>query len=157
MGSKTWTVGLIGVILWLIVSYTSFQEKQQLLQNIVELRQNNAKLTNILGQVFQEDFDLTRLKIDAVTVSSYSSDYNQCDSEPYITSSGSTVSPGCIATSRDLPIAKNKHILAVGIGTLRNEDTMHKRHNKSLDVWLPDKKAAKAFGIRKNVTIMWLE
>lgn len=121
----------------------------------------------ILSVVFGEPWDRDRLRTaDGVTLSAYSSTRAQCDSTPHETASGSTVSTNCAATSRDLPIPFDKVILVPGVGTVRNEDTMGRYKTirgqrvpikKSVDLWMPDTKAARAFGVSENRTIMWLE
>ena len=131
--------------------------KNNLLEEIEKHKDEKAMMNDLLTLVFQEEFDIERLRVDEVLVSSYSSEKSQCWGDPHETSSGKTVSTNCVALSRDLPINKHQNILAVGIGTLRHEDTMHSRKTKQIDIWMPDKKAATAFGLRENVTIMWLD
>lgn len=158
MGSKAWGIILLTVItLFSITSFEAYHQEMKNLDEISRLKDNLKKTEAVLTEVFQEKFEIERLRVDEVTVSSYSSDINQCDRNPHETSSGLNVSPNCAALSRDLPIAKHKHILAVGLGTIRNEDTMAASKTKQVDLWMPDKTAAQHFGIKKSVKIMWLD
>jgi 3D (Asp-Asp-Asp) domain-containing protein len=150
-GLCTALITLLLISNFLIAPLTRAKEENEILKDKLEAQ------NDILSLVFQEEFDIERLVLDEVDVSAYSSDKNQCWGDPHETSTGTTVSTNCVATSRDLPIPKGKHILAVSIGTLRNEDTMNQRYEKTIDIWMPDKKAAKAFGRKNKVTIMWLE
>lgn len=149
------------ILLIITIGYAIWFDHQ--LKEIKSLKAANEMLTNekasmenVLSLIFQEKFELARLKIDEVTVSAYFSEKKQCDNDPHITSTGKVVSPGCASLSRDLPPDKRKSFLLTGIGVFRNEDTMHKRKAKQVDLWIPDKIAAKEFGIKK-AQIMWLD
>jgi len=159
MGTK----GIIIIILlfWIGITTLLFSAARRLEKNTeakIALLENKIKAEEeILSHVFQQKFNINKLRTAEVKVHAYNSEVRQCDKNPHETSTGLIVSPNCVAVSRDLPIPKFKHILAVGIGTLRNEDTMGESNKKSLDIWMPDRIAAKAFGVKEKVKIMWLD
>ena len=92
-----------------------------------------------------------------VTAYAYNSCRKQTDSTPYVTAYSKRAKKGVtIAVSRDLKHLKHKSVRLVNVrtkkvlGVYRVEDTMGKRHRRSVDVFFgKDKKTARKFGKQK--------
>ena len=91
-----------------------------------------------------------------VKVTGYSSTFDQCDADPFITASNKHVRAGIIALSRDLlrrynpdaPFHWGDRIYLEGFGELIVEDSMNARYTQRADIWFPDRKSASRWGVR---------
>jgi len=85
-----------------------------------------------------------------VTVTAYSSERRQTDRTPHVTASGRLVRRGIIAVSRDL-YRRFPFGTVVGLGGKEYvvDDLMHHKWTRRVDVWMPSKKEALNFGVRK--------
>ncbi len=92
-----------------------------------------------------------------VTATAYTSTRDQTDSTPFITASMARVRPGIIAMSRDLlkrytpgaPFDFGDQVEIIGLGVFQVEDTMNRRYSKRIDIWLPDRQDAYAWGVQE--------
>jgi len=92
-------------------------------------------------------------KIFIVTVTGYSSSYDETDETPYITASGDFVNDG-IAASNFLPFGTKIKIPSLfGDKVFIVKDRMNKRYYFRIDIWFPTKEEALNFGIHYNVPI----
>lgn len=83
-----------------------------------------------------------------VTVTAYSSTEDQTDSTPFHTANGRPVQEGIVAANF-LPLGTRLRIPEVSRDTVFTvEDRMHERFDRRLDIWMPSREAAQAFGIR---------
>lgn len=87
-----------------------------------------------------------------VTVSAYSSTVDQTDDTPFITASGEVVRDGIVAANW-LPLGAHIRIPEVyGDKVFVVEDRMNQRYSNRLDIWMPSRDEAKAWGL-KYITI----
>jgi 3D (Asp-Asp-Asp) domain-containing protein len=92
-----------------------------------------------------------------VTVTAYSSTTDQTDSTPFVTASNTRVRRGIIALSRDLlreftpgaPFGYGDQVELEGQGRFVVEDTMHPRFDKRVDIWFPNRAAARRWGVQR--------
>lgn len=115
-----------------------------------------AVAEEVLSILFNEKWDADRMQMDEVTVTGYSSTKDQTDDTPFITANGEFVSRGGVALTDDLPIKYGQFILMIdeqGAQLVRKND--HTPGRKGLDLWQPNRTAAKAVG-RSTKTIIWL-
>lgn len=89
-----------------------------------------------------------------VTLTAYSSTYDQTDDDPFTTASGKRVVDGIVAanflefgTKIKIPELFGDKIFVV-------EDRMARRHNYRIDVWFPNRSQAKRFGIQEAEIII---
>lgn len=83
-----------------------------------------------------------------VTVTAYSSTVDQTDSTPFHTANGKDVEDGIVAANF-LPLGTQLRIPEVfGEKIFTVEDRMHDRFERHLDIWMPSRKEAQAFGIQ---------
>ena len=83
-----------------------------------------------------------------IPITAYSSTYDQTDSSPLTTASGTRVRDGVVAANF-LPIGtKVKIPLVFGDKTFVVEDRMNSRYWHRLDVWMPSRAQAMQFGVR---------
>lgn len=95
----------------------------------------------------------TKKRIFIVTVTGYSSNYDETDDTPYITASGDFVRDGFVATNF-LPFGtKIKIPTLYGNKIFIVKDRMNKRYYYRIDIWFPTKEEALNFGIYHNVPI----
>lgn len=88
-----------------------------------------------------------------VTVTAYSSTIAQCDGSPFITADGSVVEDGIVATNL-LPFGTQIRIPAhFGDRIFTVHDRMNARYSQRIDIWMSDKKATRAWGVKRNVNI----
>lgn len=83
-----------------------------------------------------------------VTVTAYSSTVDQCDSNPFVTASGSRVRDGIIATNLLAFGTKVKFPSLYGDKVFIVEDRMSKRFSNRADIWFETREQAKQFGVK---------
>ena len=106
------------------------------------------KIQNIKKEEAQQN-----KKVFIVTVTGYSSSYDETDDTPYITASGDWVHMGTVATNF-LPIGTKIKIPSLfGNQVFIVKDRMNKRYYYRVDIWFPSKEEAINFGIHYNVPI----
>lgn len=137
---------------------TSMNLEQVVLKNKIEVESLTAKLESKQSVIDAQALEIESLRKKTAltaTVTAYSAEVKQCDSDPRVAASLKKVRPGTVAVSRDL-FAKGwtfgRKIYIEGHGIYEINDLMHKRKKKSIDVFIGDTKAAKNFGV-KNVTV----
>lgn len=102
-------------------------------------------------------------QIITVTMTAYSSEVRQTNSQPFITATGETVRPGIVAVSRDLlggllPYGTKLRVVEIqedptACGAwdpdmiLEVQDTMHRRMHNRVDIWMPNRDLAIQWGI----------
>ena len=96
-------------------------------------------------------------KIMILTVTGYSSSYDETDDTPWLTAYNTLVRDG-IAASNILPFGTKLRIPSLfGDKIFIIEDKMHPRYGEHLDIWFPTKWQAKEFGIHYDVLVEILE
>jgi len=81
-------------------------------------------------------------------ITAYSSSPEETDETPYITASGNYVRIGTAAANW-LPLGTAIRIPSIfGNQVFIIEDRMNARNNNKVDIWFPDKKDAKTFGVK---------
>ncbi len=93
----------------------------------------------------------SKIIIDTLTITAYSSRECETDNTPFITSIGDSVRWGTVAFSRDL-LKKYGYGTLVYIehmGLFRVSDTMHRRKRGAVDIWFPLTEKALEFGRRE--------
>ena len=121
-----------------------------------EIERDDAILKTIFGE-----FDRSRPMLTLpVTVTCYTSRVKETDSTPHTTASGSLVSRGIVAVSRDLlsevGLSYGQRVFLDGYGIFVVTDTMNSRHRRRVDIWTGDLKAAKLHGKNEQVAMMWV-
>lgn len=84
-----------------------------------------------------------------VTVTAYSSTVDQCDSNPFVTASGTHVRDGIIATNLLAFGTKVKFPSLYGDKVFTVEDRMNQRYSNHADIWFETREQAKQFGVKK--------
>ncbi len=103
------------------------------------------------------DVEKKNIKTFIVTVTGYSSTYEETDDTPFITASGDFVSDGVVAANF-LPLGTKIRIPSLfGDKVFEVKDRMNERYFYRIDVWFPDKESALRFGIHYNVKIEVLD
>jgi 3D (Asp-Asp-Asp) domain-containing protein len=96
-------------------------------------------------------------KFMILTVTGYSSSYDETDNDPWTTAYNTPVRDG-IAASNILPFGTKIKIPEIfGDKVFIVEDKMNPRHNTNLDIWFPTKWKALNFGIHYDVLVEILE
>lgn len=92
-------------------------------------------------------------KVFFVTITGYSSSYDETDDTPFITATGDFVKEGVVATNF-LPFGTKIKIPSLyGDKIFIVKDRMHKRYYYRIDIWFPTKEEALNFGVHYNVPI----
>lgn len=119
--------------------------------------------TNSDSQADIEGFELPILprpeavKTIPMTVTAYSSRPAETDGSPFITADGSVVRDGYVATNV-LPIGTKIRIPTLfGDKIFEVHDRMNARYSYRVDIWMPELKDAKQFGLKRNVKIEVIE
>jgi len=116
---------------------TMNEERQQLTRQLAELKDNYVK---------------------EITVTAYSPTVSECGTEPQVTASMVKVRPGIVAVSRDLfdqGWVFGKKVYVKGHGIFEIADLMSDRYTQRMDIFFPDTKEARQFGV-KQVTVALL-
>lgn len=92
-----------------------------------------------------------------LTITGYSSSYDETDDTPWITAYNTLARDGVVA-SNILPFGTKLKIPSLfGDKIFIVEDKMHPRYGENLDIWFPTKWEAQQFGIHYNVLVEILE
>jgi 3D (Asp-Asp-Asp) domain-containing protein len=162
---SSWLLTFLVILLFISVCFSGllhifwFQKYYSLQDQYNTVIDEQAVDAGILDLVFGE-YNRENIQMDTVSVSAYSPTKDQTDSNPYETASGASTMIGQVAVSRDLlnkGVRFGDTILLVGIGSFIVEDTMAPRWRNKLDVLTSDKKAARLFGLQKNITMIWIK
>lgn len=96
-------------------------------------------------------------KVMFLTITGYSSSYDETDADPWTTAYNTPVRAG-IAASNILPFGTKIKIPSLfGDKIFIVEDKMNPRYNENLDIWFPSKNEALNFGIHYDVLVEILE
>jgi 3D (Asp-Asp-Asp) domain-containing protein len=117
------------------------------------------QLEGILSYAFDQEYSGQAFKTMTVTATAYTAREEECNSEPWITASGTPSRVGVIAVSRDmekLGIKLGDVIIIKGMGMFRVEDRMNKRWKNRVDILHANLQAAKLFA-KRQVEIMWFD
>ncbi len=129
-------------------------------QNIIDMQnQAIAQLEGVISHALGQEYRGQPFNTLAVTATAYTAREEECNSQPWITASGTPSRVGVIAVSRDmekLGIRLGDLVIIKGMGLFRVEDRMNKRWSKRVDILHANLKAARKFAKRK-VEIMWLD
>lgn len=102
-----------------------------------------AAITDIPHQVLPSPQQVMQ-----ITVTAYSSTEDQTDQTPFHTANGKDVEDGIVAANF-LPLGTRLRIPeAFGDKIFTVEDRMHERFDRRIDIWMPSREEAKAFGIK---------
>lgn len=120
-----------------------------------ELNLMNEEIGFIKERVKEIEDEMLLEDVKSVNVTAYTLDKKECGEDFTKTSSMEKAKPGMVAVSRDLfddgwTFGKRIYISGVGIFTIA--DLIKNTHKNKIDVLMFDKKAAKKFGIKKDVT-----
>ena len=103
-------------------------------------------------------YRMRMLRFVPVVVTAYNPVPTQTDSTPEITASNKRVRPGIVALSRDLEeeygFRFGDPVFIVGLGFFVFEDRMHKRWTRRVDILMPSRRAAKAFGVKYSFLLV---
>ncbi len=87
-------------------------------------------------------------KTDKCLVYAYTSEKRQTDHDPQSTAAGTKCHWGTVAANH-LPLWTRLKIEGFDEKIFTVEDRHSKRYKKIIDIWFPDKKEAKKFGVRR--------
>ncbi len=153
---------MLPIILYLsmlsVLIYSAHQAEVQTKTQISNLQAENARLTGIIGDAFDSDYDQESVFSKVVMASAYTARAEECDEEPWVTSSGRPSRVGAIAVSRDLErlgVNLGDMVIIKGMGLFKVEDRMNKRWEGKIDILHAHLQAAKNFGV-EPVEIMWI-
>jgi len=150
MSSKyTLILFIIGLIIFIftetVVSPIKASVELQTVSDDLFLKQENAAYFKDLKEKSKKKY--------IVTITGYSSSYDETDEDPYITASGEFVGEGIVATNF-LPIGTKIKIPSLfGDKIFVVKDRMNPRYYYRIDVWFPSKESALNFGIHYDVEI----
>lgn len=114
---------------------------------------------DLLAMIFGlSQWDNSPLKSAVVSVTCYSSTRRQTDDTPYHVGDGSAVKVGIIAVSpdilRDLGLRRYQRVMLIGYGIFEIRDTTAEHLTMTVDIWLPEEKAAWLHG-RQTTVMVW--
>lgn len=150
MYSRAYYISLLLVIIMLAITCSVRTSKIEELNTEIEHLQNTIKLQETQKIIkIDTKFDLTnaeylKYSLKDITITSYNNHANQTDDTPNITSTNRPVREGIVAASPDLI---NKGIIKYGDLVYIDcfdkwyivEDTMNKKFERRLDIFLFDK------------------
>jgi 3D (Asp-Asp-Asp) domain-containing protein len=146
-------VGTLGCLLQIHwqTKYDTLQDKYDTAME--EQAVDQALLDLVFGEYNRENIQLTE-----VTVTAYSPN-DPKQGTKYQTASGEYGFIGQCAISRDLLKEVNfgDTVLLVGIGKFIITDLLARGYTKRIDLFVPEKKVAKLFGVKPNVTMIYMK
>ncbi len=151
----------------MFATHSEYSHKvDSLVQKKRELLQQVDSLTAVLSDL-EHDLDaVSSVQISKIVATAYNSHPWQTDDTPYTTSSGSMVSDGTLALSRDMIRAENALMHRMGfnpsgmyaygdtvfviyVKPMVVHDTMNKRFTNRADIWLNEFTTARKWGKRE--------
>ena len=97
------------------------------------------------------------IKTIRMASTAYTSRPGETDGSPFITADGSVVRDGYVATNV-LPIGTKIRIPTVfGDKIFEVHDRMNARYGYRVDIWTADIKSAKAYGLKRNISVEVIE
>ena len=156
-----WEFGIylfVGLTIGLAITQTPTPADPQE-QQILALEDENSRLRGIIGDAFDVDYEAEAVFSLVVTATAYTARAAECNSEPWVTSSGTPSRVGAIAISRNLEklgIGLGDLVIIKGMGLFRVEDRMNARWTNRIDILHGNLEAAKLFGVTQ-VEIMWVD
>jgi len=106
-----------------------------------------------INQAKESPYTIHKLIVD---ITAYSSDIEQTDSSPWLTSLGDSACFGIVALSQDL-LDKFGYECQVFLPQFNMrfvvKDCMPEKWKNRIDVWLPSKFNAQLFGIKRNCEV----
>lgn len=89
-----------------------------------------------------------------IPVTAYSSTPDQTDDSPFITANGTVVRDGVVAANF-LPLGSRVYVPALfGDKEFIVADRMNKRYYYKMDIWMPNRKQAKLFGLQYHEIVV---
>jgi 3D (Asp-Asp-Asp) domain-containing protein len=89
-----------------------------------------------------------------VKVTAYSASPRETQGDPWVTASGKRVRPGIVALSRDLErllgVKFGDLVVLKGLGTFVFADRLARHKKRQVDIYIPSRKAARAFGVKRT-------
>lgn len=86
--------------------------------------------------------------VDRIMVTAYNSEVGQCDSNPFITASGTWTRDGVVASNFYTIGTQVRFPDVFGDKVFTVEDRMNARYSKRVDIWMPDHGEAVKFGAK---------
>lgn len=148
---------LFGALISTLVGFgahkaTKIESRERYLPRIEALDEERQELARQVAE-------LEKMRIKEVTVTAYSPTVAECGPDPQVTASMVKVRPGIVAVSRDLfdqGWVFGRKVYVKGHGIFEIADLMHKRHTQRMDIFFPDTKEARRFGV-KQIQVALLE
>ena len=112
----------------------------------------------ILSYALGQDYSGQPFRTMTVHATAYTAREEECNSQPWVTASGTPSRVGVIAVSRDIEqigIKLGDLVIIKGMGLFRVEDRMNKRWTNRIDILHANLKAARRFA-KREVEIMWV-
>lgn len=136
--------------------------KQELItsqqQTIAAQNRTIEHLEGILSYALAQDYSGQPFKTMTVTATAYTAREEECDSQPWVTASGTPSRVGVIAVSRDMEqigIELGDLVIIKGMGLFRVEDRMNRRWTNRIDILHANLEAARRFA-KREVEVMWV-
>jgi 3D (Asp-Asp-Asp) domain-containing protein len=120
--------------------------------------QTIERLEGILSYALGQDYSGQPFKTRTVHATAYTARAQECNSQPWVTASGTPSRVGVIAVSRDIEqigIKLGDLVIIKGMGLFRVEDRMNKRWTNRIDILHANLEAARRFA-KREVEIMWV-
>ncbi len=149
------------VLLFLLLALMLADEEKRVDELIIiNQHPNDERLVDLLELVFNQPMEDFKVMSIPVTVSAYTASVDECDATPHITANQTPSRIGLIAVSRDildeLGIRRGQTVALPPYGVFMVEDVMNERWTRRVDILHVSKKAAKLFGIKKNIQLTWI-
>lgn len=142
MGKRVFLLILVGVSAWIYAPATHSEPLKAEYRNTLNVVRDGAILAN------HSPFVEPATTVKNITLTAYSSSYDETDDTPDITASGTKTRPGIVAANF-LPFGAKVRIPRIfGDKVFTVEDRMHSRFQDRLDIWFPTKQEAKRFGLQ---------
>lgn len=116
-------------------------------------------LKYLLSEALGQEYSGQPINSLVVTATAYTAREEECNSQPWVTASGTPSRVGAIAVSRDLEdrgVKLGDVVIIKGMGSFRVEDRMNKRWQNKIDILHANLEAAKIFA-KRDVELMWLD
>lgn len=114
----------------------------------------------LLEQVFNQPIQHLQTYTATVTLSAYTASVDETNAEPWITANLTPSRIGLVAVSRDILLLAGLHlgqtILLPPYGAFQIQDVMHERWKMRVDILHASKKAARLFGVKENMKMVWI-
>ena len=162
MNRFEFVVAVLAMVLVLLLKSHAVPEKPKVWQveRSTTVESVDERMLGLLEMVFNQPLKDLHIFSTTVTLSAYTASVDETNENPHLTATMTPSRIGLAAVSRDLIEAYGLHrgqtIILPPYGAFQVQDVMNARWKLRIDLLHATKKAARLFGVKPNMKVIWI-